>query len=201
MQDVCISLWPEGGGTDMIVKVMDICSTDPNDPTYCVTPADIKRDRAKVQILYGIPTPGSADPDLQGAKYPRGTYWHLTKCWTNVRDPKCPLDLLIFSFALLLCFHASPASKADAHLVSQALPQPAYQDNWFAQPPLPINFNWDVDATRKQWQNNQNSYPSKGWPTYPNGLEIPTAQSEAGILPIADWVPGQEPAWAPIAGG
>ncbi len=96
---------------------------------------------------------------------------------------------------------AFPASTTDTHLVSQTLPQPAYQDNWFAQPPLPNNFNWDVDATRKQWQNNQNSYPSKGWPTYPDGHEIPTAQSEAGILPIADWVPGQEPAWAPIAGG
>ena len=83
----------------------------------------------------------------------------------------------------------------------QALPQPAYQDNWFAQPPLPNNFNWDVDATRQQWRNNQKSYPSKGWATYPNGLEIPNAESEAGILPIMDWMHGQEPAWAPIAGG
>lgn len=63
MQDVCISLWPESGGPDMIVKVMDICSTDPSDPTYCATPADIKIDRAKVQMLYNIP-----DPRLRGPR-------------------------------------------------------------------------------------------------------------------------------------
>lgn len=96
MQDVCISLWPESGGPDMIVKVMDICSTDPSDPTYCATPADIKIDRAKVQMLYNIPTPGSADADLQGAKYPRGTYWHLTKCWGNVGDTKSISTPLFF---------------------------------------------------------------------------------------------------------
>ena len=81
-----MSLWPESGGPDMIVKVMDICNTDPSDPTNCATPADIKIDRAKVQMQYNNPTPGSADPDLQCTKYPRGTYWHLTKCWGNVRD-------------------------------------------------------------------------------------------------------------------
>ena len=86
MQDVCISLWPQGGPPDMIVKVMDICSTDPSDPSYCATPADIKIDRAKVQMLYNIPTPGFADPDLQGAKFPKGIYWHLTRCCGNVRD-------------------------------------------------------------------------------------------------------------------
>ena len=83
---------------------------------------------------------------------------------------------------------------------SQALPQPAYQDNWFAQPPPTSNFYLDVDATRQQWQNNQKSYPG-GWTTYPDGLEIPTAQSEAAIVPILDWVPEHDPAWAPIAGG
>lgn len=60
---------------------------------------------------------------------------------------------------------------------------------------------WDVDATRQQWKNNQESYPSKGWDTYQNGLEIPTEESIAAITPPSDWVPGQEPAWAPIAGG
>ncbi len=49
-------------------------------------------------------------------------------------------------------------------------------------------------------QNNQKSYPAKGWSTYPDGTSA-TAQSEGNIVPITDWVPGQEPAWAPIAGG
>ncbi|KAL8918382.1 MAG: hypothetical protein Q9208_007401 [Pyrenodesmia sp. 3 TL-2023] len=171
MQDVCISFWPEGDtpGTskfpDMIAKVTDICSTDPNDPTHCATPSDIKLDRAKVQVMYNIPSPGKADPDLQKHVYPKGTYWHLTKCWTN------------------------------------GLPQPAYQDNWFGQPQLPNNFMWGVDATRQQWKNNQASYPSKGWDTYQNGLEIPTPEAIAAITPPGDWTPGQEPKWAPIAGG
>ncbi|KAI4213160.1 MAG: hypothetical protein L6R36_009462, partial [Xanthoria steineri] len=171
MQDVCISFWPEGDTPDtstfpdMIAKVTDICSTDPDDPTHCATPSDIKLDRAKIQVMYKVPSPGKDNPDLQKPVYPKGTFWHLTKCWTN------------------------------------GLPQPAYQDNWWGQPPLPNNFMWSVDATRQQWKNNQNSYPSKGWDTYQNGMEIPTAESIAAITPPSDWVPGQEPKWAPIAGG
>lgn len=86
MQDVCISFWPEGDtpGTsafpDMIAKVTDICSTDPNDPTHCATPSDIKLDRAKVQVMYNIPSPGKENHDLQQPVYPKGIYWHLTKC-------------------------------------------------------------------------------------------------------------------------
>ncbi|KAL8877333.1 MAG: hypothetical protein Q9192_008692, partial [Flavoplaca navasiana] len=86
MQDVCVSFWPEGDtpGTstfpDMIGKVTDICSTDPDDPTHCATPSDIKVDRAKVQVMYKIPSPGKENPDLQKHVFPKGTYWHLTKC-------------------------------------------------------------------------------------------------------------------------
>ena len=49
-------------------------------------------------------------------------------------------------------------------------------------------------------QNNQQSYPSRGWSTYPDGTSA-NAQSEADMVPITDWVPGQEPSWQPIAGG
>ncbi|MCJ1478382.1 hypothetical protein MMC13_007062 [Lambiella insularis] len=165
LDHVCVSFWPEGSYTnDMIAKVTDICSIDPTDPSHCASPSDIKVDRAKVQVMYNIPVPGSANAALQADKYINGTYWHLTKCWGN------------------------------------ALPQPAYRDNWWAQPPLPNNFQWDVDATGQQMQNNQQSYPARGWATYPDGTSA-DAQSEADIVPINDWVPGQEPAWAPIAGG
>ncbi|KAL8661965.1 MAG: hypothetical protein Q9168_008324 [Polycauliona sp. 1 TL-2023] len=171
MQDVCVSFWPEGDNPDtstspdMIGKVTDICSTDPKDPTHCATPSDIKLDRAKVQVMYKVRSPGKDNPDLQSPVFPKGTFWHLTKCWTN------------------------------------GLPQPAYQDNWWGQPKLPNNFMWSVDATRQQWKNNQASYPSKGWDTYQDGLEIPTPEAIAAIKPPSDWVPGQEPKWAPIAGG
>ena len=93
MQDVCISFWPEGetpetsAFPDMIAKVTDICSTDPNDPTHCATPSDIKLDRAKVQVMYNIPSPGKDDPDLQKPVYPKGTFWHLTKCVRQTSYP------------------------------------------------------------------------------------------------------------------
>ncbi len=93
MQDVCVSFWPEGDkpGTstfpDMIGKVTDVCSTDPDDPTHCATPSDIKVDRAKVQVMYKIPSPGKENPDLQKHVFPKGTYWHLTKCVRRTLDP------------------------------------------------------------------------------------------------------------------
>ena len=52
-----------------------------------------------------------------------------------------------------------------------------------------------------QMVNNQKSYAARGWTTYPNGADIPTAESISQIVPIDDWEAGQEPAWAPIAGG
>lgn len=165
MQDVCISLWPEGKGGDHIVKVTDVCSTDPDDPTHCADPTQIKVDRAKVQVLYQIPGAGIDDEDLQKPVYPKGVYWHFTKCWL------------------------------------MGLPQPAYADNWFGQPILPNNLHWDIDATQSQMKNNQKTYPDKGWPTYPDGSQIPDDAAKAAIVPIKDWTPGQEPAWAPIAGG
>lgn len=104
MQDVCVSSWPENGSesdytNDVIGKITDICSTDPNDPSHCTTPSDIKVDRAKVQVMYAIPVPRSKNADLQKDKYVKGTYLHLTKCWANVRGiltywpdgPHCPL--------------------------------------------------------------------------------------------------------------
>ena len=99
MQDVCVSFWPEGDtpGTstfpDMIGKVTDICSTDPDDPTHCASPSDIKVDRAKVQVMYKIPSPGKENPDLQKHVFPKGTYWHLTKCVRRTLTPhhlSCP---------------------------------------------------------------------------------------------------------------
>ncbi len=82
MQDVCISLRSEGPNPspDMIVKITNIYSTDPSDPTYSATPYDIKVDRALVQVLSAITVKSSADPNLQLPVYPKGAYWHITKC-------------------------------------------------------------------------------------------------------------------------
>ena len=78
MQDVCISFWKEDGSSDMMLKVTDICSTDPSDPTYCATPGDIKVDRTKVKIMEKL------DSDVEGDVYPEKTWWFFMKCWYDV---------------------------------------------------------------------------------------------------------------------
>lgn len=61
----------------MMLKVTDICSTDPNDPTYCETPSDIKIDRGKAQIMEGLTDPPDwqSHPELTGNQYPEQVYW------------------------------------------------------------------------------------------------------------------------------
>ena len=89
MQDVCISFWKEDGSSDMMLKVTDICSTDPSDPTHCATPADIKIDRTKAQIMENI-------PGITGDQFSGKIWWFFMKCWADVRfTPRsqrpCPL--------------------------------------------------------------------------------------------------------------
>lgn len=90
MQDVCISFWngkqAGQGQSDMMLKVTDICSTDPSDPTHCQKPGDIKVDRTKVKIMEKIyPGPTESYPELNGAEYTAGeSWWFFTKCWADV---------------------------------------------------------------------------------------------------------------------
>ena len=171
MQDVCISFWKEDGSQDMMLKVTDICSTDPTDPTHCETPADIKVDRTKTSIMEGqVGKPVGEFPDFAKDKnaFPAKTWWFFMKCWGD------------------------------------GTAQPAYAgpgtDNWFTTPYYPNNLKWAQDAAAQQYTNNQNSYPGKGWPTYPQG-EYNTNRNDQTSPPIDDWVKGEEPAWTPIAGG
>ncbi len=78
MQDVCISFWKRDGTSDMMLKVTDICSTDPSDPTHCTNPSDIKIDRNKAQQMEGL------EHLLQGDQYPEEAWWFFTKCWADV---------------------------------------------------------------------------------------------------------------------
>ena len=78
MQDVCISFWKEDGSSDMMLKVTDICSTDPNDPTHCATPGDIKIDRTKAKIMEKL------DSAPTGDVYPEQIWWFFMKCWDDV---------------------------------------------------------------------------------------------------------------------
>ena len=86
-----------------------------------------------------------------------------------------------------------------ADLGKQGTMQPAYNHsgNWFSQPPYNTNLKWAQDSQAKQTQKNQQSYPSKGFPLYQNCAYDPKCTPQD----VSDWVKGQEPSWAPIAGG
>ena len=85
MQDVCIAFFKEDWSTDMMLKVTDICSTDPNDPTHCATPNDIKIDRSKAKIWSGHGNDQLENvPEVQGHSYPNKILWFFMKCWFDV---------------------------------------------------------------------------------------------------------------------
>ncbi|MCJ1287818.1 hypothetical protein MMC26_007170 [Xylographa opegraphella] len=83
MQDVCISYWKEDGTQDMMLKVTDICSIDPNDPTHCANPVDIKVERSKAAVMEAVTDPD--DPRITGDSFPEQIWWFFTKCWDDVR--------------------------------------------------------------------------------------------------------------------
>ena len=183
MQDVCISFWKEDWSTDMMLKVTDICSTDPNDPTHCETPGDIKIDRSKAKVWSGHGNDNLEDvPELMGNSHPDKSVWFFMKCWADVS-----------------CFSQKSLGITGRPGLTdyKGTVQPAYTDNWFAQPPLINNLEWAQKSATDQYSKNQISYLNKGWPTYANGAYNPSGSA----APISDWTPGQEPGYTPIAGG
>lgn len=177
MQDVCISFWngkQQGQGqSDMMLKVTEVCSTDPNDPTHCAKPGDIKIDRSKAKIMELSPGDGDVKDikQVNGSQFTDGisqatseTWWFFTKCWAD------------------------------------ALVQPAYTENWFAQPPIPNNLKWSQDTGHQQFEQNLISYPKQHpqFGPYYNGFYNATYVD----TPITDWSPTDpDPKWCPIAGG
>ena len=83
MQDVCISFWKEDGSSDMMLKVTDICSTDPSDPTHCQNPGDIKIDRSKAKVMEKMNSDPN-NPGLMGTTFPEKIWWFFMKCWDDV---------------------------------------------------------------------------------------------------------------------
>ncbi|KAL8992920.1 MAG: hypothetical protein Q9169_006739 [Polycauliona sp. 2 TL-2023] len=175
MSDVCISFWSEddanGKSSDMMLKVTDICSTDPNDPTACLTPYDIKIDRSKAQIMQKLNLGGQKvenQPELSGHEFTEGkSWWFFMKCWADGT--------------------VQPAYQSD--------------DNWFSTPKLESNINWAQKEQTDQWKNNQVSYKEKGWPLYPNGAFRIGADRAANAPPLDGWEDEPVPEWCPVAGG
>lgn len=178
MQDVCISFWngkQKGEGqSDMILKVTDVCSTDLNDPTHCAKPGDIKIDRSKAKIMEYIPGDGDVKgiKEVNGDQFKDGISDATSETWWFFT--KCWADALV---------------------------QPAYTDNWFAQPPIPNNLDWSRKTGHQQYEQNQIAYKAhtpKAWPQHPNGFYNATYVD----IPITDWSPTEpDPKWCPIAGG
>ncbi|KAI4247184.1 MAG: hypothetical protein L6R40_001527 [Gallowayella cf. fulva] len=85
--DICISFWDEHWQTDMMLKVTDICSTDPSKPNSCRQPGDIKIDRTKAKIWSGQggdPREAKNIPGLDGDAWHSPTIWFFRHCWADV---------------------------------------------------------------------------------------------------------------------
>ncbi|KAL8784381.1 MAG: hypothetical protein Q9213_003981, partial [Squamulea squamosa] len=84
--DICISFWDEHWQTDMMLKVTDICSTDPNKPNSCRQPGDIKIDRTKAKIWSGQggdSREAKNIPGLDGDAWHSPTIWFFRYCWAD----------------------------------------------------------------------------------------------------------------------
>ncbi|KAL8811576.1 MAG: hypothetical protein Q9223_002095 [Gallowayella weberi] len=84
--DICISFWDEHWQTDMMLKVTDICSTDPSKPNSCRQPGDIKIDRTKAKIWSGQggdPREAKNIPGLDGDAWHSPTIWFFRHCWAD----------------------------------------------------------------------------------------------------------------------
>ena len=85
--DICISFWDEHWQTDMMLKVTDICSTDPSKPNSCRQPGDIKIDRTKAKIWSGQggdSRQAKDIPGLDGDAWHSPTIWFFRYCWADV---------------------------------------------------------------------------------------------------------------------
>ena len=178
MQDVCISLWNETSfaaeHTDVMVKVTDICSTDPTDASYCATPENIMIDRIKAYQLYNWTRRGQHENDAlkQRSQYPHRVWWFFSKCFQD------------------------------------GLPGKGYNhsQNWFANPPLPNNWEkFAIPASVQQQVNNMRTssradlpqYEMRGW------LTTEEKRNKARFDILYDWekTKDQKPEWCPVAGG
>lgn len=71
----------------MMLKVTDICSTDPSKPNSCRQPGDIKIDRTKAKIWSGQggdPRQAKDIPGLGGDAWDKPTIWFFRHCWADV---------------------------------------------------------------------------------------------------------------------
>ena len=77
----------------MMLKVTDICTTNPSDPTYCASPGSIKLDRGKASVMELLGG-DSTNPEVSGPMFTGGeVWWFFTKCWADVSSLSLVLKL------------------------------------------------------------------------------------------------------------
>ena len=164
MQDVGISFWALNWTTDMMLKVTDICCTDPNDPSCCATPNDIRVERSKARVWWSGTdpsvgnTPLEQDSRFNGDQFPMQMLWWFQKPWDD------------------------------------ALIQPGWGGNWFGQPPLPnFGHTKAPPNNQAQAANNAANYAAHGLPVYPdasyNTQAIPYTIEDWNPGECYDWTP------------
>lgn len=174
---------------DVMLKVTDICSTNPQDPTYCATPVDLKIDRIEADLLFHLDNRTTEENTAlkNGTGYPKPVWWVFTKCWDDVTA----------------FFSLSPIINFFPDVDSQGLVQPAYKTtkNWFANPPLPNNYNWNNYAIVSQANANKASYPAADLPSYKLGAYKTGGERTAAIFNYTKaWKAGdKDPIWCPVA--
>lgn len=113
----------------MMLKVTDICSTDPKDPTHCSNPSEIKIDRQKAWII----NQGTAGKtNVEGVNGDSTPYtWFFMKCWADVSHFHCmPCHMrpspaaTILMCALLRASHNQPTSTTRTSRGSSSLSFP-----------------------------------------------------------------------------
>ena len=182
MQDACISLWNEtgagnkNGSTDVELKITGICSTDPNDPSYCETPADIMIDRQKAMLLFRTDNKTAEETAALKYKnaYPRPVNWFFSKCLQDGLPQKAYNHSGNWFATPPLPLNTNWSMRSVQEQQHNNILKGAYQNH---DPPLP---------------------------TYEMGAYIPDDKKrESLVFPLEKyWEPGQKtPDWCPVAGG
>lgn len=162
-----------------MLKVTDICSTNPSDPTHCATPADIKIDRIKAHLLFHKTTHKTAEETSalkHGNQFPHKVWWFFMKCWDD--------GLVEDAYNRSTNWFASPPLPENKVWAQNALTQ-QYHNNQAAYPKAGLP-----------------SYPNGAYKNYSKLYFDETPKSTWLFNYTEHWKPADpDPEWCPVAGG
>ncbi|KAL8963128.1 MAG: hypothetical protein Q9193_000563 [Seirophora villosa] len=200
--DICISFWDEHWKTDMMLKVTDICSTDPSKPNSCREPGDIKIDRTKAKIWSGQggdPRQAKDIPGLGGDAWHRPTIWFFRHCWADgMMQDAYDHDKNWFARPKFYNNLGQTMDyAANIYRINQVrFPESQRHNNCAYNTYVNLSYTPSVPLHSSTMTSQQptNMKPSEQ-------LSSRSCQGNA-IEPYLDWSPSSpEPAWEPICGG